>query len=272
MPGKRAHRSREPKFEGGHKSNKPTLPASSSDDSSSEEDEAGKMRPEAKKPINALASVAEEYRRKEEFLKKAKPERRQIKIIEDPMLTAQKERQRKQLEARRAAFRMKPDISRLHSTILNWNYEHSGDLPPYINERLQLRSLKLQYSSYEEYQKILEPLLMLECWAQIVKSKEEALEEHTYKIVGRSFVDHWLDLDGTSEMNSIGKQEWRLNPETDIVLLRHATEPRCIMAKVTVFRKVSDAVQIGLRCSTKAFPTDPGLHMNSKWRLSLVFR
>lgn len=268
IPGTRRDGVRGPKYEGSSIIRQPDRPSSPVSDSSSEESDTNELQIGPKKSVSVLASLTEQLKRKDDFLKKAKPERRQIKIIDDPMLVAQQERQRKHQEARRTAARMKPDISRLHSIILTWNYDHNGDEPPYIGEKPKRLPLELQYGSYGEYQACMEPLLMLECWAQIVKSKEEALEVRQYKIVGRSFVDDWLDLDGTSDV----KQEWRLSPETDIVLLRHATEQRCIMAKVTIFKRTADTVQIGLRCSMKAFPTDPGLSIGSTWRLSLVFR
>lgn len=259
---------RGPKFEGSKIVRQPARPSSPDSSSSNEESDTDALRAGPKRTFDALASLNAELRKKEEFLKKAKPERRQIKIIDDPLLSVEVERRKKQQEARRASARMKPDISRLHRVILTWNYDHAGDEPPYTGEKPQLRQLKLNYDSYGEYRKLLEPLLMLECWAQIVKSKEEMLTVHEYKIVGRSFVDDWLDLDGASDF----KQEWRLNPETDIVLLRHTKEQKCILAKVTVYKRTTDTVQIGLRCSTKAFPTDPGLAIGSVWRLSLVFR
>ena len=44
------------------------------------------------------------------------------------------------------------------------------------------------------------------------------------------------------------------------------------MAKATLFRRTPSTIQIGLQCSMKAFPSDPGLAIGSTWRLSLVFR
>jgi senataxin len=65
-------------------------------------------------------------------LLKKPTERRQMKVLELPTHVNHSalKRMRERDDARRRALRMKPDVSRLHRTILSWNYEHSDPDPP----------------------------------------------------------------------------------------------------------------------------------------------
>ncbi|KAL5501492.1 hypothetical protein ACEPAH_8752 [Sanghuangporus vaninii] len=217
----------------------------------------------AKRPVKRI--VAEPY--------KERIDRPKAQLIVDPEVKRQQreaEEKRKQYEAaRRAAMRLKPDISSLHFAILSWNYDHDGPTPP-----MQLSALSHvpdTFRNHDEYLRIFRPLLMLEAWAQIVKSKEEPPNEILQvEIVSRSLQYPWLDLDTLLKAES-SSPDLRLTPETDIVLLRHISEKRCIMAKVTNFRRGNYGWEISLRCCTKALSEDPGLSLGSKWNAQLIF-
>ncbi|KAI5122782.1 hypothetical protein M0805_000126 [Coniferiporia weirii] len=258
---------RGPKFEGSRVSRPSSRPTSAESSSSndSDEDEDGR----------GLAALINYQKKQQGITKKVKQptERRQIRLIEDPMINARnaaQERMRKYEDARRNAMRLKPDITPLHRTILSWNYDHDGPEPPTAGEKPRLVRVPDHFRDHQEYLRIFEPLLKLECWSQIVKSKEEtAPEVYECKIVSRQFVDDWLDLD--TLVTRPAKNDWRVTPDIDIVLLRHSTEKKSIMAKVSLFRNTFLGIQVGLRCCTKAFANDPGLIINSMWRLSSVF-
>ncbi len=88
------------------------------------------------------------------------------------------------------------------------------------------------------------------------------------KIVARSFVDDWLDLD--MEFTEAIRKDWRL-AETDVVLLRNIETQKCVMGKCVGFRKSMMGVQVSLRTHSGKLG-DPGLSVGSIWRLNLVFR
>lgn len=198
-------------------------------------------------------------------------ERRGIKIME-PFLNrnnAALERVRKREEVQRTLLRLKPDIKPLYRLILSWNYNHEGSEPPNSGMREAYTAIPDNFRSGETYQSILEPLLVLECWNQLIKSKQEAIESLKARINSRQYVDDFLELD-ISIIDRI-PDKWRL-AETDVVLLHNPDKGKSILSKVQSSRRMATEVQATLHCLTDANGSDPGLHISSQWKLSKVFR
>jgi senataxin len=162
-------------------------------------------------------------------------ERRQTKMLELPALqnNSTARRQRERDNARRRGLRMKPDISGLHRTILTWAYDHSGPDPPSTDSNVPVVRVPDHFSDYRHYQSIFEPLLFLECWAQILQSKEEATEMFECKIASRQFVDDFVDFD-LAIIEPL-KKGWWLS-DTDIILLRQPGGKQPVMGKVLNFK------------------------------------
>ena len=162
-------------------------------------------------------------------------ERRQTKLLEIPALQENSalRRMRERDNPRKRALRMKPDISGLHRTILSWAYDHSGPDPPSTGSKAPLVRIPDRFSNYCHFQSVFEPLLFLECWAQILQSKEESTEMFESKVMSRQFVDDFVDYD----LAILGpvKKGWWLS-ETDIILLRQAGGKQSVMAKVLNFK------------------------------------
>lgn len=232
-------------------------PAESSDDSESEEESQaglvalGKFQrsPKVKKPV----------------------ERRQVKLLDIPTKgrSAQNDRLAQRNDARRNALRLKPDITGLHKALLSWSYDHVGPLPPSLGDTPQLLHVSDQFTDHDRYRKIFEPLLLLECWSQIVQSKDEKQETCDCKITSRQFIDNWLDFD-VSISQPLPK-DWYL-AETDVVLLRHLDGKTGTLAKVQSYRAMPHGVQAAFRAVINQSQSDPGLQINSQWRLTKVFR
>jgi senataxin len=250
------------RFIGAPQSRATSHSSSAASASSSSEDEGGEE--------GGLKSLAKLQKSPEKLKRQA--ERRQIKLIDDPMTNERNAMQRKleALEAsRRQTMRLAPDITPLLRSILSWDYDHEGTDVPYRGQRPQLQKVLDRFSNHPEYRRVFEPLLMLECWTQIVQSKEEKQPE-TYecKIAGRQFVDDWLDLEAVITVPV--RREWRIT-ENDIVLLRNAGIKKCIMAKGAGFKPTLTGVQVSLRCCL-GIGGDPGLNLNSVWSIHNVFR
>ncbi|KAH9080551.1 SEN1 N terminal-domain-containing protein [Lactarius deliciosus] len=181
-------------------------------------------------------------------LQKRPTERRQMKMLELPnqMNQSALQRMRERDDARRRALRMKPDISRLHRTILSWNYEHSDPDPPSDDFKAPL----------------IRPLLLQECWAQILQSKEEAKETFESKIMSRQFVDDFVTID-LAIIEPL-KKGWFLS-ETDVILLRHPGGEHSMMGKVSNFKS---NYQYDV---TSGRERTPGLQIGSTWRIGKVF-
>jgi senataxin len=212
-------------------------------------------------------------------------ERRQTKMIEIPALQDKfaLRRMRERDNPRRRALRMKPDISGLHRTILSWAYDHSGPDPPSTDSKAPIVRVPDKFSNYSHFQNVFEPLLFLECWAQILQSKEEPMEMFESKIILRQFVDDFVDYD-LAILGTL-KKGWWLS-ETDIILFRQAGGKQSVMAKVLNFKvnmfgqqNVSQngaagsqhAIQVSVRCH---FGTrgDFGLQIGTTVQIGKVLR
>ena len=226
----------------------------SSDDSSGEE--SGRER-----GLAALGKV----QRLPQMKKPA--ERRQTKMLEIPALrnNSAPRRIREREDARRRGLRMKPDISGLHRTILSWAYDHSGPDPPSTDSKAPVVRVPDRFSSYNHFQSVFEPLLFLECWGQILQSKEEPKEMFESKIVSRRFVDDFVDYD-LAILEPL-KKGWWLS-ETDIILFRQPGGKRPVMGKVLNFKAnmfgQQHASQNGVTGSQHAIQVSARCHFGTK--------
>lgn len=195
-------------------------------------------------------------------------ERRQIKTLDIPMVkSAVQERLNRREECRRATLRLKPDISALHKILLSWSYDHVGPEPP--GEKLKRIHVPDKFADYAEYRRVFEPLLLLECWSQIVQAKDESPDVYDCRVASRAYSDDWLDLDIT--IPGPVRKDWYL-AETDVILLRHIDGKRSIMAKTASYRAMHTGIQASLKCYIQGASTDPGLQINTSWRLHKIFR
>lgn len=194
-------------------------------------------------------------------------ERRGIRFLDLPGgNTALRNRLNRRDETRRTQLRLKPDISGFHRVLLSWNYDCEGQEPPSVGQKSRYTHVVDRFSGFDQYGKIFEPLLMMECWAQIVKSKDEPQSSYPCTVSGRQYVDDWVDVD-----LSISDQpkEWML-AETDVILLREVGGNKSVLSKAQVYK----ASQFGVctatvRCVSRC---DPGLANGTKWNVSKVFR
>jgi senataxin len=223
------------------------------------------------------------FQRTPQFKKPA--ERRQTKMLELPTIkdNSAKRRLRERDDARRRALRMKPDIASLHRTILSWAYDHTGPDPPSSDPKNPLTNVPDRFSNYDHYQRIFEPLLLLECWAQILQSKEEPTEMFQSKVVSRQFVDDFIDFD-LAIIDPLTKG-WSLG-DNDVILLRQPEGKHPVMGKVLNFKvnafgqqhvnhntgtSPQHAVQVSVRCYFGK-RGDSGLQIGTTWQIRKVLR
>ena len=197
-------------------------------------------------------------------------ERRQVRMLDvtNQAKNATMERLHRRDDARRRTMRLKPDISGLHRIILSWDYDHAGPDPPAQGTQSQLLHVPDRFADHRQYLSVFEPLLLLECWAQIVQSKEEAQPSYDCKICSKQFTDDFVDLEAT--ISETLQKDWRLL-ETDVVLLRHPSGKISVLAKTQSYRTTQNGAQMTLRCFILN-GVDPGLQINSVWSLKKVFR
>lgn len=198
-------------------------------------------------------------------------QRRQIKLLDGPGVFKgnSQDRSKEREDAHRNSMRLKPDVSILYRKILSWSYNHSGPDPPFlVHNKPKLSNVPDSFKNHAQYLDVFEPLLLYECWSQIIQSKDDKAEVYACKVVARHFVDFYLNLD-ISITGSI-KKDWYLS-ETDIVLL-YKNDKSQIMGKVISYRQSSFGVQLEVRCFLDNSRADPGLLVNSNWNIRKVFR
>jgi senataxin len=171
-----------------------------------------------------------------------------------------------QAKAVSARLRSVTDYSELHRKILQWDYNHAGDTPP--NSTAPPRSIAASFNSFDEHFAAFEPLLLLECWAQIQQARQEATVASRPAdciIAGRQSVDDFTDIFITI-MNAAMPERTHFG-ESDLVLLRQG--PRVALAKVQSSGRKKDFWELTLRCHFGNDRSDAsaGLFTRSAWEI-----
>ncbi|KAI8978689.1 SEN1 N terminal-domain-containing protein [Trametes punicea] len=228
--------------------------ASSSEPDESEEDDEGNGR-----GLEALAKL-----QRAPAIKKP-TERRQVKMLDIPTETrnVKLDRLQKRDDARRTHMRLKPDVSELYRTLLSWNYDHDGPEPPWNPPKLL--PVPDRFKDYAHFRSVFEPMLFLECWNQLIESKETPLQSYDSRIVNRQYTDQYLDVDISIE--SSVQKDWSLS-ETDIVLFTNPSSKRRVLGKAQSYRPSYMGIQATIRFLVHG--VDPGLQVGSIWSLSKV--
>ncbi|KAK4948975.1 DEAD-box type RNA helicase [Elasticomyces elasticus] len=119
--------------------------------------------------------------------------------------------------------RLAPDLQSLHRVILKWDYFHDGDYPPGAEEHM-FQGVKNSYLDPTSYQSTFEPLLTLEAWQGMVKSREEnSAKPYEIKVLSRSNVDNLIEISSMISSND-NQRELSLH-DGDVVLLSRAKRP-----------------------------------------------
>ncbi|KAG8831893.1 DEAD-box type RNA helicase [Serendipita sp. 399] len=162
-----------------------------------------------------------------------------------------------------------PDLTPLHRIILSWDYDHIGPEPPTVDGPLKLKTVPETFTSHRHYLDVFHPLLILECWNSLVKSKEERLEKVICTLTGKMHADFWVELDVAVQASV--SSNWSL-AETDILLMEHTSGQRRL-AKVHSVRQTKQGSQITLRYSSEvARPEFERVSVvQSEWSLSKIF-
>lgn len=143
----------------------------SSSDSSSSDDEGGS---------SGLSELVKDMTRSKEAIEAEKasmralfeaPKKRSIKLLENPdaQLRTAKKMKMQIIEQRRK--RVTPDIQRLYKSILSWDVTSNTEVPPDTPTSIYTK-VPDKFTSYQDYISVFEPLLLLEVWMQLLRSRE----------------------------------------------------------------------------------------------------
>ncbi|KAG8785291.1 DEAD-box type RNA helicase [Ceratobasidium sp. 428] len=237
---------------------------SSSSSSSSDEEEIKKTT------LAALAPTVIAPKRPEQ------PKRTMVMLDGPPVISAQQKRlqelKRRHDELQRRTARLKPNLEGLHEQILRWSIDHDGPTPLCIGGSTpKLNRVPPKFSSKRDYHDIFHPLLINECWSQMLQAKEEGPKDSVLcTIMTRSYIDNFTEV----AFNVIEKmpERWFL-AETDIVLLRSPEGSRSILAKITGFKRANAANQIASGTMRLSTPVEQmvKVQIQEQWKLSRIY-
>ncbi|KAG9121572.1 DEAD-box type RNA helicase [Ceratobasidium sp. 392] len=204
------------------------------------------------------------------------PKRTMVMLDGPPVISAQQKRlqelKRRHDELQRRTARLKPNLEGLHEQILRWSIDHDGPTPLCIGGGApKLNRVPPKFSSKQDYHGIFHPLLINECWSQILQAKEEGPKDSVLcTIMTRSYIDNFTEV----AFNIIEKmpERWFL-AETDIVLLRSTEGNRSILAKITGFKRANAANQIASGTMRLSTPVEQmvKVQIQEQWRLSRIY-
>uniref|UniRef100_A0A060TAU8 ARAD1D26598p n=1 Tax=Blastobotrys adeninivorans TaxID=409370 RepID=A0A060TAU8_BLAAD len=136
----------------------------------------------------------EKRERAAELLRQANAKASALKIVGPDYRPPGRQINEKQREERNMRQRLNIDMGPLYEKILRWHYHSRSDYPDQSRDYAKVADT---FKTVAEYQKVLEPLLMLECWQAIQKAKEEySMSESpfTLTIGSRVTVDSFIEL------------------------------------------------------------------------------
>ncbi|EMR11434.1 hypothetical protein PNEG_00454 [Pneumocystis murina B123] len=143
-----------------------------------------------------------------------------------------------------------PSLSPLHKQVLQWNVSYNGEIPPCAIKQTYLE-VDNKFQTPQAYLDTFEPLLLLECWQQIIKAKEENTDEtFKIKIINRISVDEFIDLYvfiSYEIFNSL------VILDSDILVISDVSNPftefnaKSCLARVQTISKKKNSVELILR-------------------------
>ncbi|CAG8520364.1 16831_t:CDS:2 [Acaulospora colombiana] len=127
--------------------------------------------------------------------------------------------ERKRREKEDIMRRLKPNLKSLYKVVLSWDIDAAGDIPPNSSQQLY-KQVPDHFNSTEEYQKIFEPLLILELWQGFMQNKEEVGENDVYTVV----LEHNTSVDDFVEVSGLSNTNLKTLSENDLLLVKQSDE------------------------------------------------
>ena len=183
-----------------------------------------------------------------------------------------------QKQARSAAdlrARLTPDLSPLYRRILTWDFFHDQDFPPGSSAK-DYMMVANTFRNVGEYKSTFEPLLMLECWNQFRKAKEENnFTVFSLELATRMNADNFVELHMTMDQVDFVAQKVSVM-ESDVLLVSTAannpllssSEPSCL-ARVVGITKKRNIVEMSVRCLPSPSML-PALKVKAKYRVAKI--
>lgn len=186
-----------------------------------------------------------------------KVEKKTIQSLQSAVVTEEMQSVKRQMQRekalRNARARVTPDLSPLYRKILQWNFDHDGDMPPNIDSE-QLQGVSNTYPEAAKYYKTFEPLLLCEGWEQV----RQAVEQQAYSrskctVVSRAAVDDFVDVYAQVSYKTVSNNNLAT---PDLLVLYCGSKDgqlgqKCF-GKVQSLAKKKDLVELTIRCLPSA--------------------
>ncbi|KAG0197395.1 DEAD-box type RNA helicase [Mortierella sp. GBA30] len=173
-----------------------TKPAASNAASLHSDSESASDSDDGNNGLDSLIDAEEKWNNRNK-----QPEPRKTKLLElDQVMDRSKIvdtvaiRRQKALEDAHRQYRLTPNLAALHAQILRWEVSSSGDRPPNSKE---YEAVPSKFNSVSAYVKAFEPLLVLECWQQLMAAREEVNQSSDSvmaSFVNRVSIDNYQDM------------------------------------------------------------------------------
>lgn len=123
-------------------------------------------------------------------------------------------------EEERMRMRLTVNLKPLYSTILRWLYNNNEEFPS--EDRSIYKQKQSTYNDVKEYVRMMEPLLMLECWQGIQATRVTGQENAFELLVGsRTTCDGFFDVFASVKRSDL--QDRKIG-DTDLVVLGYAAD------------------------------------------------
>ncbi|KAF9435487.1 DEAD-box type RNA helicase [Entomortierella beljakovae] len=177
-------------------------------------------------------------------------------------------RRQKALEDAQRQHRLMPNLSALHAQILKWEVSATGDRPPGDKEYATIPST---FESVNDYVKAFEPLLVLECWQQLMGAREEVNQSSDSVIasfVNRVSIDDFQDTHmkmPLDKASSLMVEDIVVISDPNVKDVFTATgnlkRPKPFFAKVQSITKAKGVCEVVFRTCLKIEETSPLMFM-----------
>ncbi|KAL0092760.1 hypothetical protein J3Q64DRAFT_1633897, partial [Phycomyces blakesleeanus] len=232
--------------------------SSSSSESSEDEGESGLMSlvQDSKGPkVNPVE--AESASVKALFERAPK---RTTQLIETPATRIFLQKREKIREAENRKKKISPNIDRMFKMILSWDPTWQQETPPNMPSHMYHR-VKNSYTSFDDYVAVFEPLLLLEAWAQLIRSREALSESDVidrWVLDSRCHVNDFVDVTFAVPLQCVSK----MSVDELVVVANHfgpeffrpnrdgnsKWDAKSFLGKITVITQKRAVATITLRC------------------------
>ncbi|KAI1320646.1 hypothetical protein EDD11_000169, partial [Mortierella claussenii] len=186
-------------------------------------------------------------------------------------------RRQKIIEDARRQNRLTPNLAALHAQILQWEVSATGDRPPGSR---QYSIIPTQFESVDDYVRAFEPLLVLECWQQLMGAREEVNQSSDSVLasfVNRVSIDNFQDTHmriPLDKASSLMVEDIVVISDPNVkdvfTAVGNVKRPKPFFAKVQAITKAKGQCEVVFRTYLRIEETSPLMFMRPQTMWSVL--